>query len=61
MPEYRVTWEIDVEAPNPREAAWMAREAQVELASKVSVFLVRERAADGTYGEPTLAHLTATD
>jgi hypothetical protein len=57
MPEYRLTWEIDVEASSPHEAAEMAREAQLELADKVSVFLVRERADDDAYGEPALVSL----
>lgn len=26
MPSYRVTWEIDIEAETPEEAAWIARD-----------------------------------
>ncbi len=38
MPEYRVTWEIDIEAANPRAAALKALEIQRRVGSSAVVF-----------------------
>lgn len=43
MPEYRVLWEIDVDADSPREAAEKARAIQKNPASHATVFYVTER------------------
>jgi hypothetical protein len=57
MSEYRVTWEIDIEADSPREAAWQAREYQLDPDTGACVFEVAERADDGSYGTATLIDL----
>jgi hypothetical protein len=41
--EYRVTWEIDVEADSPRQAAEKARAAQVRPGTIATVFTVAPR------------------
>lgn len=45
MPFYRVTWEIDLDAESPREAAEKARYIQ-EHNSSAHIFSVRERIED---------------
>jgi hypothetical protein len=42
MKEYRVSWEIDLMARNPREAAVQAREIHLSVDSIANVFDVRE-------------------
>jgi len=42
MPEYRVKWEIDVEAESPRHAAELAREAQIRPDTQAVVFDVQD-------------------
>ena len=42
MTDYRVTWEIDVDAENPWEAAKKAREMQQDPESTALVFDVRQ-------------------
>lgn len=46
MPSYRVTWEIDVEADSPSEAAEEARKHQVARNTTATVFNVIEHASD---------------
>lgn len=43
MPEYRVTWNIDIDAPNPRKAAEKALEMQRDPSSIATVFEVIPR------------------
>lgn len=43
MNEYRVTWTIDIEAESPREAAELARAAQVLEGTSAVVFEVFQR------------------
>jgi hypothetical protein len=40
--EYRVTWEIDISASSPREAAQYARDAQLRRDTEAVVFSVRD-------------------
>jgi hypothetical protein len=42
MPEYRVRWEINIEADTPEEAARIARDYQLDPEAIVGVFDVRE-------------------
>lgn len=42
MPEYRVMWEIDIEAESPRQAAEKALEIQREAGSEAVVFSVTQ-------------------
>jgi hypothetical protein len=44
MPEYRVRWEIDVDADTPEEAAREALAIQRRQPSEASVFTVTDRA-----------------
>lgn len=44
MAEYRVLWEIDLEADTPEQAAEMAREIQARDGSTATVFTVMGRA-----------------
>ena len=46
MTEYRVTWEIDVEAATPRDAAVQARRIQCDPRSLATVFTVRRSTGD---------------
>ena len=46
MTEFRVTWEMDIEADSPREAAEKALEIQRDAASIATVFTAT-RASDG--------------
>ena len=39
--EYHVTWEIDIEADSPREAARCARELQLDQDSTATIFEVQ--------------------
>lgn len=41
MPSYCVTWEIDIDADTPEEAAKLAQEIQQDPDSTATVFLVR--------------------
>ena len=43
MREYRVKWQIDVEARSPREAAQKAREYQIKLDATADVFKVEAK------------------
>lgn len=43
MPEYRVKWEMDIEADTPEQAARKARDYQLDPDAIVGVFHVRER------------------
>jgi hypothetical protein len=47
MPEYRVIWEIDIDAASPREAAEMALGVQRDRFSDAVVFVV-ENDEEGT-------------
>jgi hypothetical protein len=42
MPEYRVTWEIDIEAATPEEAARKALTIQRDANSRATVFNVTD-------------------
>lgn len=44
MPEYRVTWEMDIEADTPQDAAKQARQYQLDPTAIVGVFDVRDHA-----------------
>lgn len=46
MPEYKVRWEIDVEADSPRQAAILARKIQLDPTNLATVYDV--------YNEDTL-------
>jgi len=46
MPSYRITWEIDVDADSPREAAHRAREIQLDPEAWVGCFEIREDGSD---------------
>lgn len=46
MPEYRVSWCIDIEADDVREAAQKALAIQRNSESHATVFQVRERSSD---------------
>ncbi|MGH3700636.1 MAG: hypothetical protein ACRDRU_17605 [Pseudonocardiaceae bacterium] len=48
MPEYRVSWVIDVVTDNPCDAAEAARAAQVRAGTLATVFTVAERLPGGT-------------
>ena len=50
LKQYRVRWEIDVEASSPEEAARSARATQLRTDSIADVFEVRE--VDGTVVSP---------
>lgn len=52
MPDYRVRWEIDIDADSPREAAEKAREIQLDPESTAIVFEVSERYVTTTPGVP---------
>lgn len=47
MPEYRVTWDIDIEADSPEEAAKKALEIQRRPDSIATVFDVQRKLPDG--------------
>jgi hypothetical protein len=49
MKEYRVLWEIELEASTPEEAAQLARELQLDPESFATFFIVQE--PDGTEHE----------
>lgn len=46
MPEYRVTWSIDVDAETPEDAANEARSAQLAPDSLATVFEVTDEAGN---------------
>lgn len=50
MPEYRVRWEIDVEADGPSDAACQARLHATKEDTTATVFEVLERDSDGIDG-----------
>ena len=50
MTEYLVTWQIDIEADTPEEAAREALKIQRDLDSEAKHFEVQEE-KDGTHGE----------
>lgn len=62
MASYRITWEIDVEADSPYEAAKEAKKIQQDPESTANVFVVEEEGSDpytydlddgyDPYGEP---------
>lgn len=54
MPEYRVTWEIEVDADGPWEAAEQARAIQLDRQSTAVVFTAQRR--DGSL-EPVTVDL----
>jgi 2-hydroxychromene-2-carboxylate isomerase len=47
MTTYRVSWDIDIDADSPEEAAKIARECQLDPASLATVFIVSD--PDKTY------------
>jgi hypothetical protein len=47
MEDYRVTWEIDVSAETPEDAAMKARRIQLDPASSATVFKVALDQGDG--------------
>jgi hypothetical protein len=51
---YHVTWEIDLEAATPREAAELARDMQIGPGSSATVFTVEERGPDRRKGYFTI-------
>jgi hypothetical protein len=48
MPDYHITWTIELEADNPREAAKAARALLLDPHNIASVFDVREDRIDDT-------------
>ncbi len=46
MPSYHITWEIDIDADSPREAAEEAQRIQRDPTSLATVFTVHEEEAD---------------
>jgi len=48
MPEYLVTWEIDIEADSPEEAAKRALLIQRDQGSEATIFNVTEENSDKT-------------
>lgn len=50
--DYRVKWEIDIDADSPREAAEKAREIQLDPESQATVFEISERYVTITPGVP---------
>lgn len=52
MPEYRVKWEMDVEADTPEEAARVARDYQLDPEAIVGVFDVYKRDGHGGNEHP---------
>lgn len=48
MPNFRVVWEIDIEAERPEEAAETARDYQTALGTTATVFDVRDEAGRST-------------
>jgi hypothetical protein len=63
MNEYHVTWEIDVSADSPREAAWEALKAQRNPGSIATVFTVAQtlRPRTEVRGETVLVDLEDPD
>jgi hypothetical protein len=45
MTDFRVTWDIDVEADDPVQAAKLARLIQLDPQSTATVFTVRNKAS----------------
>ena len=58
MPKYHVTWEIDVDAGTPVEAAEMARHYQIKPGTTATVFDVLEHDSSD---EPKRIDLTAME
>lgn len=48
MTTYLVTWEIDVDADSPEEAAQIAREIQLDDCSTATVFVIKEASTGET-------------
>lgn len=48
MPEYLVTWKIELEADTPGEAAFLALQTQRDPESTATVFEVERMDEDGT-------------
>lgn len=65
MPEYRVQWEMDVEADTPQDAARVARDYQLDADAIVGVFYVYQRMPNGVvlnaYARVDLDALTVAD
>lgn len=63
MPEFRVSWAIDLTADTPRHAARLAREIQRDIDSLATVFTVANITDDGpsASGQPVTIDLTAPD
>ena len=49
MAQYRILWEIDVEADSPREAAQEARNIQLDPTSEAVVYTVYHEATEEVY------------
>jgi hypothetical protein len=58
MPEYYVTWDIDVEADAHREAAQEAWKLRNHEGSIANVFTVREKLLSGKLGRPVVIDLS---
>ncbi len=46
---YRVSWEIDIEADSPQEAAQLAREINRDMFSTATVFSVQDEVTGQTW------------
>ena len=53
MPTFRITWEIDIDAPTARDAVLLARKYQLDSESAATVFNVRRHEPRGKFGPPT--------
>lgn len=53
MPNYRITWEIDISARNPAAAAREARKIQLDESSLATVFNVTNRASGRRWSADT--------
>lgn len=59
--KYKVTWEIDVEADTPGQAARLARDYQLDPEAVVGVFYVARRASKYSTFEGTRVDLDALE
>lgn len=58
--DYLVTWEIEVNADNPMEAATLARAAQTRLATRSTVFRVCGEGVDNKIDLTAIAEETSS-
>ena len=56
MAQYLVTWEIDIDADNPEEAALIAKEIQIDPGSEAVFFTVKEQSTGEVFNIDLLKH-----